>query len=113
MAARSGKEIRERRIQELVAACDRQRAELGAALDELRTPVHMLELGWRLAQVVRPGVQLFRELRDIWVLRTPSKTRSSLLSAWRLLSWAERARLAWTIGRWAGDFLLGRGRRRA
>lgn len=100
-------------MRELVAACDQQRAELAASLEEMRTPVRLLEVGWRLAQVIRPGLQLFREVRDVWTFQTPKKARSSLLSAWRLLSWAERARLALTIGRWAGNLLLGRGRRRA
>lgn len=100
-------------MRELIAACDQQREELAATLAELRTPARFLEVGWRLAQVIRPGLQLFQEVRDIWNIQTPKKARSSLLSAWRLLSWAERTRLAWTIGRWAGGLLLGRGRRRA
>ncbi len=105
--------MREQRMRELLAACEEQRTELGESIEQLRTPVRFLEVGWRLAQVIRPGLQLFREVRDVWNLRTPKKARSSLLSAWQLLSWAERARLAWAVGRWAGDLLLGRRRRGA
>lgn len=113
MAAQSRKEVREQKVRELVAACEQQRTELAESIEELRTPARFLEVGWQLAQVIRPGLQLFREVREVWTLRTPRKARSSLLSAWHLLSWAERARLAWAIGRWAGDLFMGRRRRRA
>ncbi|MGD9896908.1 MAG: hypothetical protein AB7T14_07550 [Candidatus Methylacidiphilaceae bacterium] len=113
MAAQSRKEAIERRIQELVAACEQQRAELSASLDELRAPARLLEVGWRLAQVVRPGLQLFTEVRDIWRQETPKKARLSLLSVWRLFSWGERTRLALILGRWVGDLLWSRRRRKA
>ncbi|MDD4932101.1 MAG: hypothetical protein PHO89_01355 [Methylacidiphilaceae bacterium] len=100
-------------MRELVAACEQQRDELGVSLEELRTPVRLLEVGWRLAQVVRPGLQLFREVQEVWKQETPKKTRSSLLSAFRLFSWAERTRLALMLGRWIGVHLIGKGRRRA
>ncbi|WP_142524884.1 hypothetical protein [Methylacidimicrobium cyclopophantes] len=105
--------MREQRMRELVAACEQQRAELSASLEEMRTPVRLLEMGWRLAQVIRPGLQLFSEVREIWTLQAPKKARVPLLSAWRLLSWAERARLALLLGRWAGSLLSGRGRKKA
>ena len=100
-------------MRELLAACEQQRTELRDTLEELRTPVRVLEVGWRLAQVVRPGLQLFREIQEDWKLQTPKKARSSLLSVFRFFSWAERARLALTVGRWVGGRLLGKSRSRA
>ncbi|MDD2676163.1 MAG: hypothetical protein PHP75_01645 [Methylacidiphilaceae bacterium] len=100
-------------MQELLAACEQQRTELRDSLEELRTPVRVLEVGWRLAQVVRPGLRLFRELQDEWKLQTPKKAKSSPLSVLRFLSWAERARLALMVGRWVGGHLLRKSRGRA